>query len=477
MTGGMFIDIAAVRIGDYLSRTPDLKGRRGASAWLSHASHRAGLPDWLATATAPLHHRPEVNQEAGEADGLIPLRIPAGPAGDSRSDGGAEDVARTVVDALRRRLPGVWLRANWATADSYLEAYRAMREPGAGAGLEAFPPLPDLPVLATCARCRVDPAVAAIDIHEEGNVPVCADCEARYADRYRRPGLWHEHVPVGAETDLLEALSLTPRQVVQHFTELAALGAEDGCRNHLATVHIDGNGLGALFDHIARYGDRDLKARVSARVSAATRVALVEATRTVLDSSRTVPVIPHLVGGDDVLVSVVADRAWRFVTTYLEAFADRMRGVDGLAEHLPDGQRVTGSAGMVFAHATFPFRRSAELAEGALKTAKQEHQGRDAAVGWLDVTRDGEQQPRHRATWTTRALADLGPALAALAAVPPSGRAVCARLIDPDRPGLSAARLREQARRLDRGDVLDPFLTHGGPAAVADALSLVRWWR
>ena len=50
-------------------------------------------------------------------------------------------------------------------------------------------------------------------------------------------------------------------------------------------------------------------------------------------------------------------------------------------------------------------------------------------------------------------------------------------LPDPDRPALSAARLREQARRLDWGDVLDPFLTHGGPAAVADALSLVRWWR
>lgn len=476
MTGGMFIDVAAVRIGDYLSRTPDLKGRRGASAWLSHTSHRTGLPDWLATVTAQLSVRPEVNPEAGEADGLIPLRIPTGPAG-GPGVGAAEEVARTVVDALRRRLPGVWLRANWAAADSYLAAYRAMHDAGTANGLEAFPPLPDLPMLATCARCRVDPTVATIDIHEEQNVPVCADCEARYTDRYRRPGLWHEHVPVGAETDLLQALSRTPRQVVQHFTELAALGEEDGNRNHLATVHIDGNGLGALFDHIARHGDGDLKAPVSARVSAATRAALVEATRTILGSSHTVPVIPHLVGGDDVLVSVVADQAWRFVTTYLEAFADQMRGIDGLAGLLPDGQRVTASAGLVFAHAKFPFRRSVELAEVLLKKAKKDHKGRDAAVGWLDVTRDGEQPPRHRATWTTQELADLGPALAALATVPPSGRAVCERLIDPARPALSTARLREQARRLDRGDVLDPFLAHGGPATVADALCLVRWWR
>lgn len=474
MTSWTFVDVAAVRIQSYLGRTTDLKGRRGASAWLSHASHRAVLPAWVATAVADagLPVTVEVNREAGEADGLIPLRIPAEPAE------AAEAVARAVIAALRQRLPGIWLEARWATGDSYLEAYRIMHKTGTGGRLDAFPPLPDLPMLVTCERCRVDPAVAAIDLHEKRDVPVCADCEARYTDRYRRPGLWRGDVPVSAESDLLDALSLTPRQVVQEFDELAELGETTGNRNHLATIHIDGNGLGALFDQIARHGSGDLKARVSERVSAATRAALADATAAVLDDTPgRVPVIPHLVGGDDVLVTVVADRAWRFTTTYLREFANRMRTIDGLAEHLGDGQPVTASAGLVFTHVRSPFRRAVELAGEALRKAKKDHKGREAAVAWLDVTRDGEQPPPHRAAWTSGALADLAPALTTLAEVAPAGRAVLERLIDPARPALSAARLREHARRLDRDDVLDPFLTHGGPAAVADALSLVRWWR
>ncbi|MEO3747196.1 hypothetical protein [Plantactinospora sp. B5E13] len=473
MTGWMFVDVAAVRIQSYLGRTPDLKGRRGASAWLSHASHRAELSSWVAAATAGLPVTVEVNHEAGEADGLIPLRIPAGQGNGEV----AEAVAGAVISALRQRLPGISLVATWAADDSYLDAYRSMHKTGSGAGLTVFPPVPDMPALVSCQRCRIDPVVATIDIHEVEVVKVCADCEARYTDRYRRPGLWREHVPVSAETDLLHALHRSPGQVVQDFTGLADLGDPAGNRNHLATVHIDGNGLGGLFDRIATTGTGEAKATVSATVSAATREALVEATRAVLGDTRQVPVIPHLVGGDDVLVSVVADRALRFVTCYLEAFADRMRGIGGLAGNPAGGQPVTASAGVVFAHATFPFRRAVELAGQALKTAKKDHQGRHAAVAWLDVTRDGEQPPPHRTAWTIDTLAGLATALDTLARVPASGRATLERLVDPDRPALSTARLREHARRLDRDDVLDPFLDRGGPGTVADALSLVRWWR
>ena len=65
--------------------------------------------------------------------------------------------------------------------------------------------------------------------------------------------------------------------------------------------------------------------------------------------------------------------------------------------------------------------------------------------------------------------------------VPPSGRAVLERLVDPRRPAMSVARLAEHARRMDRAAVLDPFLRDGDSALAADrvaeALSVVRWWR
>ena len=40
--------------------------------------------------------------------------------------------------------------------------------------------------------------------------------------------------------------------------------------------------------------------------------------------------IPHIVGGDDLLVSVVADQAWRFTVTYLEAFRAHARDIPGV---------------------------------------------------------------------------------------------------------------------------------------------------
>ena len=52
----------------------------------------------------------------------------------------------------------------------------------------------------------------------------------------------------------------------------------------------------------------------------------------------------------------------------------------------------TASAGLVFAHAKFPFRRAAELAAGRLRDAKKWGHGATPAVAWLDVTRDGERR-------------------------------------------------------------------------------------
>jgi hypothetical protein len=65
--------------------------------------------------------------------------------------------------------------------------------------------------------------------------------------------------------------------------------------------------------------------------------------------------------------------------------------------------------------------------------------------------------------------------------VEPSGRAVLERLVDASQPAVSLARVREHARRLDRGAVVEPFLAGPDPRQgierMAGALSVVRWWR
>ena len=98
------------------------------------------------------------------------------------------------------------------------------------------------------------------------------------------------------------------------------------------------------------------------------------------------------------------------------------------------------------------------------------------------MTRDGEQPPPVLRAWALDDLLELQDALAALRAdVEPSGRAVLERLVDVSRPAVSQARLREHARRLDRGPAIEAFLAgldpEAGTARMAGALSVARWWR
>ncbi len=474
MSGGQwtYLDIAPVRIQSYLGRARDLKGQRGASAYLSHISHRdenGQLPESIRDAVAAAGVVAETNAEAGQADGLIALRLPL--------DADARRVAEAVMAEVRSKLPAVHLTARWATGQSYVEVYRSHFATGGAERLESYPATREFPPLVTCRQCSADPAVGRIDLHEVKNQPVCADCLARYDDPYRQSGLNQKSVPVSAENDLLNRLDRTEKGTVQHFKELAELGEQDGKHNHLATVYVDGNGLGDLFDRIATSGSANLKKDVSAAVSDITREALVIATQKILRGEEKVPVIPHVVGGDDVLVSVVADRAWEFTITYLSVFATRMAAVPGLTE-LPGYQPVSASAGIVIAHYKFPFRRAVKLAGGLLRAAKQKEHGRQAAVLWLDATRDGEQPPATRRAWTLDTLTGLANTLTALRTqIDPAGRAALERLVDPTRLEMSTDRLTKHVQRLGHGSILEPLIAHSGPTAVADALSLVRWWR
>ncbi len=478
----MYVDVAAVRIQHYIGRTPRLKGQRGASAWLSWATGAEQVTKVLQDTPALRAYGTELNPEAGQADGLISVRFPE----DSASQETAHAVAGMLAAYLRSVLPSLEISGLWGAGPSYLEAYRDQMKPlRDDPPLVSLPPSAGFPPLESCAECRADPVAGQIEIHEK-TPGVCLDCLARYQDLYRRPGLARPpKLPIyREEADLARALGRDPvAGTAQDFQDLAALGGKETWHNHIATVHADGNAIGALFDRIAAYGDPDLKEQVSAAISAATRNSLLEATRTVLgeDPRETLPVIPHIVGGDDLVVSVVADRAWRFTVSYLDAFRAHARDIPGVGD-ASGAALPSASAGLVFAHMKFPFRRAAELAAGRLRAAKRQFHGISPSVAWLDVTRDGEQPPAALRAWALDDLLALEEALGALRTqVEPSGRAVLERLVDTGRPVVSLARLREHARRLDRGAIVEPFLAglDPGPGTerMAGALSVARWWR
>jgi hypothetical protein len=364
----------------------------------------------------------------------------------------------------------------WASADSYLEAFPKMaaqrRHP-----MVALPPMADFPLGATCGECRVD-------IRTAGGVR-CADCQARFAAGRRiAPRAADDGDDDASENEwvLLKTVNDTlgtRLRPARHLGDLARLGEPDSNRNHLATIAMDGNGIGGFFAALATVGDADLKRQISPAISAATRNALYAATADIVRTrDRTAPVVPHVLGGDDVVVSVVADRAWAFVRGFLAAF-DRALADATKAMQLPANAREripTMSAGLVFGHHKFPYARAIQLAEQMMRRAKHHAQGAEPAICWVDVTTDGEELPTWRRAFTMRELTAQEAALASIVALGNTSRQVLQRLLASGNEEEATAAVLAWARRGGH----DTIRTLPGSIPVSDLRGLValtRWWR
>lgn len=259
--------------------------------------------------------------------------------------------------------------------------------------------------------------------------------------------------------------------VVRDFADLADLGSGDA--NHLCTVFIDGNRFGDLFAALkdAKISLRELSADLNKAVRDALIVATADVTR---QKDPYLPVIPHLVGGDDLLATVTADRAWDFIVAFLN---DYHRQTVALAAgyrkragtHVPD---PTASAGLVFAHVKYPFANCLDLAEAALRRAKSRHNAREPAVCWVDVTEDGPELPAARSAPSLRTLADHRSDIDGLWTIPPSGRAQLAK--DAQKGDTAVAAL---AHRLGHISLIRPFQLPQPRMPLVDALVLGRWWQ
>ena len=457
----LYVDIAAVRIQQYLSRTPTLRGRRGASAALASAHDVLADKDLLAG-------RARVNGEAGQVDGVLSIVLD--------DEASREVVVDTLLSRLRDELPGAEFQVAWGRADSYLVAYMREIKPMVERG-EAQVDLPasaEFPLAAACQICRMDPAIdEAIINFEDGQQHLCADCVMRYAPRNRR------RVRT-AEERLAERVGATKSP--QGFNDLAALGtAGDG--THVATLHLDGNRVGGFFAELAGLGGVDRSGAVKA-LTDATFHALAAATCAVRrPDDAALCVVPYLLGGDDVLVSMPADRAWRFVIEFLTDFGAR---TGRLARRLgmSETSAPTTAAGMVFARRDFPFALMVEETEWCLRDAKGIGAGLRPWVRFVDITSDGPGGGCRPVSLT--ALRRHRSALTALVKLPRAHRARLVETLHSDGPDTT----RTLAARLGHTAVIKPFSIPGGQHGdgnaterdedvidMDQALRIARWWQ
>ncbi|MEU1591766.1 hypothetical protein ABZ468_02625 [Streptomyces sp. NPDC005708] len=490
-TTHVYVDFGAIRIQSYLTRTPGLRGHRAAS-------------DSLARATAPgavkevVGHLAEVNTEAGEADGVVSLCFTPVPGEDLEAQVGR--LQDRVFARLRTALPGAEFHSVWGQGEYYLNAYDKEIHPKTEAGDVRYdlPATAEFPLAVPCAMCHTDPAATWETVIGKRQ-RLCPDCSMRNVPRSRSAG-----DRLSPEGRLAESLPVT-HAAPEDFAALAALGHARSGRNHLATVAIDGNAFGEFFKALAKEGSedaqmRDWKKTISQSLSAATRDALTEATVNLpLTIERDqVVVVPHVVGGDDVLVSLPADQAWEFTLAFLREFGQAVHGeTAGILEVLnrrraqraqeePALEAPTASAGIVFAHSSYPLNLLVELAGQRLGEAKRAVRGRAASMQWLDITADGTEAPGHDPLRLSTLRTPAGDptleaqALSALARVPASHRTRLAEAVRSDGE-ITAAVIAHRVGHLKAVQpFLSPFDQQNAPPptgiGLGAALGIARWW-
>jgi len=388
-----YLDLGAQRVQEWIMATPELKLLRGASHALAEVTASATVTGWLAAAGLT---GCAVASDAGDKDGVVVLTAPDEPT--------IRRACSVVSGRLRQELPRVQWSGWWTEADSYLQAHARA---GAGArGVHrviSYPGLDEVPVLEQCPDCRQEPRRI-----EGGAATRGADCAQRLQHAApprslldRVPGGW----PDGLDFNTFAAKGgLGP----SGLGAPEALGRSDS-RNHLALIKADGNKIGQVFDEISRHVDV-LTTMVGGAVEAlnrATKDAVEEAAIAVTDADVTDQqlkgALPHYVGGDDVLVSVPAPRAWRFAAELARRFgAVRGEWTRLLDADLPEGrddelrERLLGlidevslGIGIVFARSNYPLAAALRVADEALRAAKRETAGTSSAIAWVDLTAEG----------------------------------------------------------------------------------------
>ena len=212
--------------------------------------------------------------------------------------------------------------------------------------------------------------------------------------------------------DRIGNLNEDPFQLERAFQDVSD---EVGATNRLpelssvGVIHIDGNGVGAIMRDLGRafdtvdarldslkdpaYERRDnpcsikddrfqwFVMEVNYRLDGVVNQAVAEAWQTVdniagVNRLKTLPVVPVLVGGDDVTVYTDGRYAIPFTEAYIRHY-ERLTGEDDLLRELaviagaPEPGPLTASAGVAVVGRNFPFHIAYDLAEGLVSRGKK----------------------------------------------------------------------------------------------------------
>ncbi|MCS6864211.1 MAG: hypothetical protein RMJ52_11225 [Gemmataceae bacterium] len=173
-----------------------------------------------------------------------------------------------------------------------------------------------------------------------------------------------------AGLDRIRGLVGEEHHLPRSTTEIENLGCD-----WLAIVHADGNGLGQVFltfDQVAQttnHRDYITKLRAfSLALDQCTEKAFCQSLAVLRDRQGITPIVPLVLGGDDLTVVCDGRQALQFTKKFIDGFEEETRGHAAINSILKNG--VTSCAGVAIVKPHFPFFAGYQLAEELLKSAK-----------------------------------------------------------------------------------------------------------
>jgi len=342
------VHIELQRVQTWLFAVPRLRAMVGANTLLGETL-RVALANLARETARPWTLAPSAETYPG-ADANDPLAAHDDPAMDAKDgilarDGGhfeaqfscgAEEFADAAGQILRTSLPGLRYRISLDGVPLTSNQVHLSTE---------------LPVLAPCEWTGRGLASAVVEQGDE-RPAVSLDVARRHEAAKRTED--------GSAVDLASLLGATTRLGMltraQEFKDLVGSG-------YLALIHADGNGVGS---HVGKSDSE------RARFFHRNRVLLRRALKASIDAhcpeEGQAPLIPLMLGGDDLLLVCRAETALPFVVTLCET----------LATLQPDdnhGFKLTLGVGVVFAKHTIPIHRLHEVAEQLASSAKRRFRG------------------------------------------------------------------------------------------------------
>lgn len=341
------VHIELQRVQSWLFAVPRLRAMVGANVLLGETL-RVSLPN-LARVTGRGWMLATTTERYPSADADDPLKDHDDPANDatngilSRDGGhfeapfasGAAEFADAASQLLRSNLPGLRFRISVhgiprTKSQSHLST--------------------ELPVFAPCEWTGRG---LASDIVEQGE-----ECHAVSLDVAQR----HEaarRTEDGTAVDIASLLSATTQlKTLKRAQDLKEL-VGDG---YLALVHADGNGVGSG----AGKSDSE-RAAFFHRNRVLLRRAVQKAINDHCPDTGSSPLIPLMLGGDDLLLVSRAEIALPFVVTLCEELDRLQKNANGF--------KLTLGVGVVFAKHNIPIHRLHEVAEQLTSSAKRRFRG------------------------------------------------------------------------------------------------------